>query len=219
MEIDLRTGSDGAGTGVDRVWVFVDYQNTYMSARSIFYDGEGPASCGQIDPGGLGRLLVDRSPFERQLVGVSVYRGLPSPDRNLNGYLSTDRQNKGWECDPLVNVITTQLRYHTDHREGQEKGVDVSLAVDLVLGAASGRFDVGIVVSLDTDLCPALDRVHNVLHGVRVEVAAFRRPESPEHRLSLPGTDLWCHWIEPAEFWRITDDHDYTVTNGGRRAG
>ena len=41
----------------------------------------------------------------------------------------------------------------------REKGVDVKLAVDLVIGAADNIYDTAIVVSSDTDLIPAIKYV------------------------------------------------------------
>ena len=41
----------------------------------------------------------------------------------------------------------------------REKGVDVKLAVDLVIGAADNLYDIAIVVSSDTDLIPAIKYV------------------------------------------------------------
>ncbi len=38
----------------------------------------------------------------------------------------------------------------------REKGVDVQIAIDLVIGAAENHFDTAIIVSSDTDLIPAI---------------------------------------------------------------
>lgn len=43
----------------------------------------------------------------------------------------------------------------------REKGVDVKLAVDLVIGAADNLYDIAIVVSSDTDLIPAIKYARN----------------------------------------------------------
>ncbi len=52
-----------------------------------------------------------------------------------------------------------------------EKGVDVRLALDLAEGAFEKRFDTAILVSSDTDLIPALQRVRK--HGKKVEYIGF----------------------------------------------
>lgn len=190
----------------DVVRVFVDYQNTYRAARDIYHDGFGPHMLGQVNPGPLGQLLVDRSDFDRKLTEVRVYRGLPSSKYDPKGYGAARAQLATWERDPLVSVVTRPLRYPSEYPDSpaEEKGIDVALAVDFVMGAARGAFDVGIVISLDTDLRPAIETVMNDLHGVRAEVAAFNNPDRHCRRLSVPGSKVWCHWIQPHDYEIIT---------------
>jgi len=66
----------------------------------------------------------------------------------------------------VVQHCDRPLRYPSDYprQPAQEKGVDVHLAVDFVSGAFAGRFDVGVVMSTDTDLYPALEAVRR--HGI-----------------------------------------------------
>lgn len=52
----------------------------------------------------------------------------------------------------------------------REKGVDVKVAIDLVVGAIDGLFDTAILVSSDTDLIPAIKYVRH--KGKRVEYVA-----------------------------------------------
>ena len=40
-----------------------------------------------------------------------------------------------------------------------EKGVDVKLAVDLLVGAYDDLYDVAVIISSDTDLIPAIQKV------------------------------------------------------------
>lgn len=97
-----------------------------------------------------------------------------------------------------VTVITRQLRYHWDwgHREQlpppgpkapprlvtltpwerpQEKGIDVTIALDLVEFALTDKFDVAIVVSLDRDLHEIADALRNlrplIARPIRLEAA------------------------------------------------
>lgn len=57
-----------------------------------------------------------------------------------------------------------------------EKGVDVLMAVDLVCGAYENLYDTAILVSSDTDLIPALDKVRS--KGKRVEYIGFSHKPS-----------------------------------------
>ena len=72
----------------DRVMVFLDYQNVYMAARHAFYPSPAaiPHWEGQVDPLALGQLLVERSPFDRALIGVQIYRGVPDSTKDPKGY-------------------------------------------------------------------------------------------------------------------------------------
>ena len=60
-------------------------------------------------------------------------------------------------------MITQGLRYPptwpTD--PAQEKGIDVAWAIDFVRLAITGAYDVGVMMSTDTDLLPALRFVYD----------------------------------------------------------
>jgi len=43
----------------------------------------------------------------------------------------------------------------------REKGVDVKLAIDLVIGASDNLYDIAIVITSDTDIIPAIKYVRN----------------------------------------------------------
>lgn len=60
--------------------------------------------------------------------------------------------------------------------EIREKGVDVQIAIDLVIGAVEDSYDVAIVVSSDTDLIPAIKYVR--LKGKTVEYVGFSNAPS-----------------------------------------
>lgn len=193
---------------VDRVMLFIDYQNTYHIARTLYHDLTAPARYGQVDPGALGRLLVDQSPYDRELAGVRVYRWLPSATKDSKGYGASRAQIFTWDEDPAV---TRPLWYPRDYPSSRpkEKGIDVALAVDFVMGAVKGWYNVGIMMSLDTDLKPALECVVDELQGIRVEVAAWNQVGERASWLSIKGSNLWCHWLNEPEYEAVRDDHDY----------
>ena len=62
-----------------------------------------------------------------------------------------------------------------DHKI-REKGVDVKLAVDLIVGAVDNLYDTAIVVSSDTDLLPAIRYVQ--FKGKKVEYVGFAKEPS-----------------------------------------
>ncbi len=90
-----------------------------------------------------------------------------------------------------------------------EKGVDVELAVDIVSLALRGECDVIVVASADTDLLPAIAEVRRRT-DVIVEVAGWWG-EEPHRRLSVPGRNVWCHWLRREDYERVRDDTDYNI--------
>ncbi|MGF1667411.1 MAG: hypothetical protein ACFCVC_14205 [Acidimicrobiia bacterium] len=120
-----------------RVMLFIDDQNAYQAAREVFHD-EGPRWFwqGQFNPQLLGEHIVRASPFDRTLVGVRVYRGLPSPKHDAKGYGAARAQGDAWSGQPDVTSLLRPLRYPPDYPASppEEKGIDVALAVDFVMG-------------------------------------------------------------------------------------
>lgn len=53
-------------------------------------------------------------------------------------------------------------------RTYEEKETDVSVAVSMVEDAATGRFDTALVVSADSDLCPAIRCIRRLRPSARV---------------------------------------------------
>ncbi len=54
----------------------------------------------------------------------------------------------------------------------REKGIDVKIATDLLAGAFDNQYDAAIIVSSDTDLIPAIDRIRHK-HKKKVEYVGF----------------------------------------------
>ena len=199
---------------MERVILFIDYQNAYRGARDIFFEtGEGPSRNGQFDPLKLGLLLAERSAFERELVGVRVYRGLPSPERDPRGHAAARSQISRWQQDARVTVITRPLKYpkgrNDEGLKPSEKGIDVQLAVDFATMAIRGQYDTGILMSRDTDLLPALEFVASPDVRARCETATWRHNKKHFGRLTIDGSYPYCHWIDGAAFATIADDSNY----------
>ena len=194
----------------DRVVLFVDYQNIYMSARSLFHPSGVRHWNGQVDPHAVGRLLVERSPFDRVLTGVRIYRGIPDSTKDPKGYSACQNQVSKWAQESKVEVITRTLRYprRWPDEKSEEKGIDVALSIDFALMAVKGDYDVGVIMSTDTDLKPALEAVAEG-GSARAEVAAWSSPRGYSRRLSIQGRNLWCHWLDEDDYLRVQDLRDY----------
>jgi uncharacterized LabA/DUF88 family protein len=204
-----------------RVTVFVDYQNAYMRAREALGTSRSdPYTFGQIDPRRLGALLEAKGRVidaARALVEVRVYRGEPDARRSPSGHAACRRQVQCWAEQVLVIPRTRPVQYRptawdlagrVTSWEVREKGIDVLLAVEMAMGAMRDEYDVAVLVSEDTDLLPAVEAVIDL--GKRVEVASWRAHKRRGPRLTLPKRNLWCHWLDHADFDRVRDDTDYT---------
>jgi hypothetical protein len=189
-----------------RVVVFIDYQNVYQSARRAFHHPADPYWCGQVDPVRVAVRLAADSPFDRQLKQVRVYRGVPTGGR---GYGASRRQHERWQRSPLVDLTLRPLRYPSG--SPQEKGIDVALAVDFVVMAVRNQFDVGILMSTDTDLMPAIEFVVALTGttGPRAEVAAWSLAGHAQ-RLASKSRNIYCHWLGADVYRAVADPTDYT---------
>lgn len=191
----------------DRVIIFIDYENLRFSAIDCFHRFGASHTDGNIHPGVLGDLLVGRRNRSSELAQVRVYRGRPSPTRQPSAAAANALRETAWAYDPKVEIIHRDLRYPKNYpgSPAQEKGIDVALAVDFVRLAFQGAYDVGIMVSRDTDLIPALETVVD-LRLAHVEVTAWWNST----RLNFQGTQLpWCHRLTRDDYESVRDQTDY----------
>jgi uncharacterized LabA/DUF88 family protein len=210
------------GVGVpERLKVFIDYQNTYMRAREVFGDGSTryDYTFGQIFPRRLGvrlRQLAADADKERRLDQVRVYRGEPDSERNPVGQAACQRQVRFWQAQTGVESFTRPLHYRpirwengrAVEWEAREKGIDVMLAVDLVMGAVRDEYDVAVLMSADTDLLPAAEAVIDA--GKWIEFAAWRPDAGYASHLRVAGRPTWCHHLRRGDFELVADRTDYT---------
>lgn len=211
-----------------RVTIFFDWQNVYMRARDAFGDSRhDPAQKGQVSPVDLAQLLTEREAERRpgetlELAEVRIYRGRPVAAEDQRGYNAFQRQTAIWAQNSKVVPRYRDLRYPIDWGESscverpREKGVDVALAVDLVVLAKAQDFDIAVVMSADYDLVPALDHVVHEWqrdnHLPEVSVAAWSSDiEDRPLRLRLQQRPLWCNWLTREDYWGVEDVRDYSV--------
>ncbi len=196
-----------------RLVVFIDAQNTYRGARESFFHNEGPSVAGQFDPVRLAKLIESRGGSGSAmctLESVRVYTGRPDPERQPRTYAAHLKQCARWERESVV-VIHRQLRYPASwpNEKPQEKGIDISLAIDFVTMAIDGEYDLGVIVSTDTDLRPPLEFVRSRYPGSRhVAVAAWRSSRG-SRRLSIPEFNVWCHWLTKEDYDAVADLTNY----------
>jgi uncharacterized LabA/DUF88 family protein len=96
----------------------------------------------------------------------------------------------------------TDLRFgEVRGRRTRQKGVDVLLAVDMLVGAVNQVFDVAILISGDADFVPAVNEVRR--RGISVVVAGVESSMSKELRAAsdrfvpLSGAGSWALTRDP----------------------
>jgi len=205
-----------------RVVVFVDYQNMYRSARDAFGWADQGGRFGNFRPYGLGRQMVRES--DRVLEQVRVYTGIHTPAHNPALYAMMQRRMSAWiaEAPDKVDVFPRPLRYSTKRPQGEEKGVDVELAIDVVSLALDDAFDVCVVASADTDLVPALQLVadrfpEKTLVTLGLDPIAGQEKHTPAP-LDLPRGAVIRRRIDAQDFGRMADRRNFYESTSDRSA-
>lgn len=176
-----------------------------------------PGVRGQIRVDKYGALLASRLAVRLghacELTQVRVYAGKPDPMREGIAAAAMDKQVAAWIA---VGAVVSQrpLRYPNDWPKtpAQQKGVDVQLAIDLVLLHTNKFYDVAIVASTDTDLRPAAEMVLDVAgaYAVPAPIAAgaWNSP-TQNSRLWLVARPLWCIYLQRADYDQVEDTSHY----------
>ncbi|MYI55867.1 MAG: NYN domain-containing protein [Acidimicrobiia bacterium] len=201
---------------LQRIAVFIDYQNSYMGAREAFGFTDSPSHVdGQFHPLALARLIAARHPSYsgaqlRRLAHVAIYRGLPSSERDPKGYGATRKQIAAWRRNFTAvspGSVTSHIGCRPFSYQGgraREKGIDVQIALDLAFGAHSGNFDVIVLFSADSDLLPALERASSF--GVDCEIAGWAGRGPRQSRASYVR---WEHRLQRLDYEQVHDPADY----------
>ena len=145
-----------------RVAVFIDGANFYNRLRQC----QWPT---RADVGGFAQRLAGN----RHLIGAWYYNVSPPSDRPAEQVARQERYYARIRENPIVRFKLgfLQRRLVDGHAVYEEKGVDVSLAVDMLTGAFQDEYDVAVLVSSDGDFKPAVEAVRAT--GKRVEYIFF----------------------------------------------
>jgi uncharacterized LabA/DUF88 family protein len=139
----------------ERIAVFIDGSNLYFKLRSPYVDIKHLI---KFDYKGLIKWLAQ----DRDLVHLGYYVGVvrAEKDNKRNQVLRKQQQRlfSHLTC-PAQNFIIKKGYILGNDGIYHEKGVDVQLSVDLLVGAYEDSYDVAIVISSDTDLLPAIKKV------------------------------------------------------------
>ena len=194
---------------VKRAVVFFDGQNLFHAAKAAFgytFPNYDPLKLATAVCTGRGWSLAE----------TRFYTGVPSPADGLHWYTFWSRKLLAMSRAG-VRVYSRPLRYRSmivqggrPLRVGEEKGIDVRIAIDVLSCAIRGRCDVALVFSQDQDLSEVADeiRVITAEHERWLKIAsAFPVSPASHNRRGIDRTD-WIR-IDRATYDACIDPWDY----------
>lgn len=125
------------------------------------------------------RKFAEKLAHDRKLVFCGYYVGVVrAKPGNTKGQKMRIEQRKLFNhlISPLQKFVVRKGYIMENNGVYHEKGVDVQLAVDLLVGAYEDKYDVALIVSSDTDLVPAIEKVQAL--GKQVEYIGFAHQPS-----------------------------------------
>ena len=134
-----------------RVAIYIDGSNLYHKLKKL-----GVSDTLKFDYKAFCQFLGRG----REITSCRYYVGVVKAKENDNRSQELRRyQQKLFSC--LENCDIVIKRGYLMENEGKfhEKGVDVKIATDLLIGAYENYYDIAILVSSDTDLIPAIKHI------------------------------------------------------------
>ena len=153
-----------------RIAIYIDGSNFYYKLRDL----EVPNTT-YFNYSGLSRWLAR----DRVIISKRYYIGVVRAKENdEKGQKLRKNQQRLFNhlCSPLQGFIVKQGYLMKNDGVYHEKGVDVKMAVDLLVGAYEDLYDRAILLSSDTDLIPAIQKIKHL--GKEVEYIGFSHKPS-----------------------------------------
>ncbi|MGO8676640.1 MAG: NYN domain-containing protein [Limisphaerales bacterium] len=202
-----------AEPAIKRATVFIDGQNLFYAAKNAF-----GCPYPNYEVAALADAVCRRQNWS--LSQVRFYTGIPDATDNAswNHFWTAKLAQMGRQG---VHVFSRALRYRNQTVRlpsgqthtflvGQEKGVDVRLALDIVGMAYQRAYDVALVFSQDQDLSEVADEIRRIAaeqdRWIKIASAFPFSPASPNRR-GINGTD-WVK-IDRATYDACLDTRDY----------
>src|SRR3989344_1363917 len=154
----------------ERAAVFIDGSNLHYKLKDV-----GIQNLSYFQYGDFALWLAIRTNLVSRRYYIGVVRAKEDDEK---GQRLRKNQKR------LFNHLTSKKcgflveRGYIMHNDGvyYEKGVDVKIAVDLLVGAYENLYDTAILVSSDTDLIPAIEKVRAL--GKKVKYIGFSHEPS-----------------------------------------
>jgi uncharacterized LabA/DUF88 family protein len=198
---------------VKRAITFLDGQNLFHAAREAF-----GYTYPNYDVAALSQAVCQAHTWN--LAQIRFYTGIPDPADN-------PFWNKFWSAKLAVmgrqgiRVFSRSLRYRnrvvrlpdgTTHTflAGEEKGIDVRIALDVISMAHRREYDVAVLFSQDQDLSEVAEEIRAIARdqGIWIKVAcAFPFSPTTHNRRGINKTD-WIR-IDRTIYDACLDRRDY----------
>ncbi|MBI5445887.1 MAG: NYN domain-containing protein [Deltaproteobacteria bacterium] len=200
-----------------RTIAFIDGQNLYHTAKEAF-----GYTYPNYDVLPLAKCVCDSKGWE--LTATRFYTGVPdaSDDRFWNHFWAGKLAVMGKQG---IVVYSRSLRYRnkiiklSDGTQltvlmGEEKGIDVRIAIDVIRLAHQNAYDVALIFSQDQDLSEAADEIRRISseqdRWIKV-ASAFPASPTTRNKRGINKTD-WIH-ITRQLYDQCLDARDYRTAN------
>lgn len=195
-----------------RTIVFFDGQNLYHGAKNAWPPASPTDphlySWPSYDIEKLAHFLVSRI-SGRTLREIRFYTGVPNPSVGAKEFFW-----HGFWSNKLRYLASRGIHVYRGRINpgGQEKGVDVSIAVDLIRLTYDQEYEVAIIVSQDWDFGAAVRMAKRVARDqgrLLTFESAFCVGPGTTYRRGVPGTN-WVN-IDQATYDACHDPTDYRI--------
>ncbi len=152
----------------ERIIVYIDGSNLYFKLKKLLIPHTS-----QFNYRGLAEYLTKN----KLLTDIYYYVGVVQPKRNdKKTYTILKGQLTLFNTLLEQNIKLTKGYLMKSNGSYHEKGVDVSIAVDLLVGAYEDLYDTALLLSSDTDLIPAIQKIKNL--GKKLQYIGFKHAPS-----------------------------------------
>lgn len=136
---------------IEKVAIYIDGSNLYYKLKDLKIENTT-----EFNYRGLSEFLARG----RQIISIRYYVGAVKV-KNNSTKASIMRQEQQRLFSNLENQNIWIKRGYLMENNGKfhEKGVDVKIATDMLIGAYENYYDTAIIISSDTDLIPAIKHI------------------------------------------------------------
>ncbi|MSU55903.1 MAG: NYN domain-containing protein [Candidatus Taylorbacteria bacterium] len=145
----------------NRVILFIDGNNFYYKLKDITAEKKEILKLLDFDYASFARNLIKSNTLAEIRYYVGAIRRQSGPNKEKSEKLYASQQKLIAKLQQQhIAVILGNLIQHPD-KSFHEKGVDVRIAVEMIRLARENKYDIGYLLSSDTDLVPAVEEVRS----------------------------------------------------------